>query len=444
MSWQAEYQGKCMPARDAVGSVESGMRVYIHSGCAEPETLVEALVGRAPQLRDVEIVHILTFGTAPYVAPEMAGHFRHVAFFMAANVRAAVNEGRADFVPIQLSEVEGLFASGQMPLDVALVQLSPPDGHGFVSLGVGVDLTMTAVRHANRVIAQVNDQMPRTHGDTFLHVRDIDAFVETSRPLCEVHGGESTAETRASARNVAALIEDGATLQVGIGAIPEGVLEFLHDRKDLGVHSEIVSDAIIPLMESGVINGRRKTLLPRKMVVGFLVGTRKLFQFAHDNPGFEFRANSFVNNSQIIAQNDNMVAINSALQIDLTGQVCADSIGTFFYSGIGGRVDFLRGASLAKGGKAILALTSTAKNGAVSRITPRLEPGAGVVTTRGLVRYVVTEFGAAYLHGLSIRQRAEALIQIAHPKFRQELYDYCERHRWLPVKPEAAYAMAAK
>ncbi len=440
MSWEVDYKRKLMSARDALRCVESGMRVEIHPGCAEPEALVEALIERAPYVRDVEIVHLMTMGTAPYAAPEMVGHFRHNAVFIGGNVRQAVNDGRADYTPVFLSEIENLFESREMPLDVALIQVSPPDAHGFCSFGVGVDITLTAARCARYVVAQVNDQMPRTYGDSFIHVSQIDAFVECSRPLCELEKPEITDLHRAIARNVASLIEDGSTLQTGIGGIPDAVLPFLTDRKDLGIHTELVSDSVIPLIDSGVITGARKRLNPRKVVVGFVLGSRKLFEYVNDNPMFEFRPNAYTNDPRRIALNDRMVAINSALQIDLTGQICADSIGTYFYSGIGGQVDFLRGASWSRGGKPIIALSATAKNNEVSRIVPVLNPGAGVVTSRGLTRYVVTEFGIAYLHGRSIRQRAEALIQIAHPKFRDELYQYCERTRWLQRPASGAAA----
>jgi acyl-CoA hydrolase len=431
MAWMDSYRTKLMSAREALRCVESHMRVYIQPGCAEPETLVGALIERGPFVRDVEIVHLLTLGRADYIAPEMAGHFRHNAMFIGANVREAVNDGRADYTPIFLSEIESLFESGEMLIDVALIQVSPPDSHGFCSFGVGVDTTLTAAKKARFVIAQVNDQMPRTYGDSFIHVSDVDAIVESSRPLCELPKHEVTDLHLAIARNVATLIEDGSTIQTGIGGIPDAVLLYLKDRKDLGVHTELLSDNIIPLIESGVVNGRRKTLHPRKVVLSFALGTRRLFDFVHDNPIFEFHPNAYTNNPILIAQNDRMVAINSALQIDITGQICADSIGTYFYSGIGGQVDFIRGATRSKGGKPIITLPSTAKNDTISRIVPTLDPGAGVVTSRGAVHYVVTEYGVAYLHGRSIRQRAEALIQIAHPDFRNQLYEYCERTKWL-------------
>jgi len=431
MSWETEYSSKLQTAEQALQFLKSGMRVYIHPGCAEPETLVEAMMRRAPELHDVEITHMRTMGEAPYVAPEMAGHFRHSAVFMGPNVRDAINDGRADYIPIDLSEVEGLFESGAMPLDVALIQVSPPDSHGFCSFGVGVDTTLTAAKCARYVIAQVNNYMPRTYGDSYIHVSDINAVVESSRPLCEYKQPVVTDMHVMIARRVAGLIEDGAVLQTGIGGIPDAVLSLLMDRKDLGIQSELVTDAVVPLIEAGVITGARKNFKPRKIIIGFVIGTKRIFQFVDNNPLFEFHPTSYSNDPFLIARNDNMVAINSALQVDLTGQVCSDSIGTRFYSGIGGQVDFLYGASRSKGGKPIIAIDSTAKGGTVSRIVPTLAPGAGVVTTRGLVRYVVTEHGVAYLHGKSIRERAKALIEIADPKFRDELYTYCEQTKWL-------------
>jgi len=424
--WASDYKRKVTTADQALRCVQSGMRVYIHPGCAEPEALVEALMRRALYLHGVEIVHIMTMGCAPYVSAEMDGHFRHNAMFIGANVRAAVNEGRADYTPVHLSEIEQLFESGAMPIDVALIEVSPPDPHGFCSFGVGVDTTLTAARCARHVVAQVNDFMPRTYGDSFIHVSDIDAVVESSRPLCELKKPVVTDMHVAIARNVAGLIEDEAVLQTGIGGIPDAVLPFLSDRRDLGIHSELVSDGVIDLIEQGVITGARKNFKPRKIIVGFALGTRRLFEFVDNNPSFEFHPTAYTNDPVLIARNDNMVAINSALQVDLTGQVCSDSIGTQFYSGIGGQVDFLRGASRSRNGKAIIALPATAKNGSLSRIVPILTPGAGVVTSRGLVRYVVTEHGVAYLHGKTMRERAQALIQIADPKFRRGLQDYCE------------------
>jgi Acetyl-CoA hydrolase len=437
MSWELAYEKKLRTAEQALRHVTSGMRVYIQPGCAGPETLIEALMRRAPFVHDVEIVHMMTMGPAPYVAPEMAGHFRHNAMFIGSNVREAINEGRADYTPIYLSEIEELFESGAMPLDVALLQLSPPDSHGFCSFGVGVDTSLTAAKYARHVIAQINTEMPRTYGDSFIHINQLDAIVDSSRPLCAMKRPVITEMHVAVARNVASLIDDGAVLQTGIGGIPDAVLPFLMDRKDLGIHSELVSDGVISLVEAGVITGARKNFKPRKIILGFALGTKQLFDFVDNNPIFEFHPTCYTNDPALIARNDNMVAINSALQIDLTGQVCSDSIGTRFYSGIGGQVDFLLGAGRSKGGKSIIAISSTAKNGTISRIVPMLSPGAGVVTSRGLIRYVVTEYGVAHLHGKTVRERTQALIDIAHPKFREELYEFCEKTRWLKRPPVA-------
>lgn len=430
MSWIDPYRSKLMTPREAVGCVESGMRVYIHPGCAEPEALVEALIERANHVRGVEIVHLLTLGTSPYSAPEMAPSFRHNALFVGGNVREAVQEGRADYTPIFLSEVEALFETGAMPIDVAFIQVSPPDAHGYCSFGVGVDTTLTAAKYARRIVAQVNAQMPRTYGDSFIHVNQLHTICEVSRPLCEIKENLIAPLHRAIGANVATLIEDGAVLQMGIGGIPDAVLPNLMDRRDLGVHTELLSDNAIPLIEAGVINGQRKNFKPRKIILGFVLGTKKLFDFVDENPVFEFHPSAYTNDPFRIAQNHRMVAINSAIEVDLTGQVCAESIGPAFYSGFGGQLDFIRGASRSKGGKPIIALPSTAKHDTVSRIVPRLTHGAGVLTGRADVHYVVTEFGVAYLHGKTIRQRAQALIQVSHPKFQDELYDYCEKQRW--------------
>jgi acyl-CoA hydrolase len=401
---------------------------------------VEALAGRAPEVRHVEVCHMMTLGEATYTRPEHQASFRHSGLFLGPNVREAVGAGRADYTPIFLSEIEDLFASGALPLDVALIQVSPPDEHGYVSLGASVDCTLTAARHARYVIAEVNDRMPRTLGDSFLHLSKITALVETSHPLVELRPEPATELQRRIARNVASLIPDGATLQVGIGGIPDAVLGFLGDRQDLGIHSEMCSDGVIPLIEAGVINGERKTLHRAKAVVGFVMGTQPLFDFIHNNPLFEFRPISYTNDPFIIAQNERMIAINSAIEVDLTGQVCSDSIGTRPYSGFGGQLDFVRGAARSQGGKPVIALPATARDGSVSRIVPVLQPGAGVVTTRADVHYVVTEHGIAYLHGKTLRQRAEALIEIAEPKFRDELEDFAVRAHYL----EAAHEHCSK
>ncbi len=430
MSWVDQYRTKLTTASEAVKCVESGMRVYIHPGNAEPEALVEALVERAPFVRDVEVMHLLTLGTSPYAAPEMEKHFRHNALFIGGNVREAVNDGRADYTPIFLSEVEALFESGELPIDVAFIQVSPPDPHGYCSFGVSVDTTLTAAKCAHRVVAQVNSQMPRTYGDSFIHVSEIDAIVEDSRPLCELKKKCASEVYRQIGSNVASLIEDGSVLQLGIGGIPDAMLPNLMDRRDLGIHTELLSDNAIPLIEAGVINGQRKNVKPRKIILGFVLGTRKLFEFIDENPAFEFHPSAYTNDPFRIASNHRMVALNSAIEVDLTGQVCAESVGPNFYSGFGGQLDFVRGAARSKGGKPIIALPSTAKNETVSRIVPQLAAGAGVLTGRADVHYVVTEYGIACLHGRTVRQRAEALIQVAHPKFRNELFEHCVQQRW--------------
>jgi acyl-CoA hydrolase len=437
MSWLDEFRRKLTTAEQGIEAVRSGNRVYIHEGCATPEPLVHALMKRSSQLHGVEILHMLTLGCADYVRPEYEGHFRHNGLFLGANVRDAVAAGRADYTPIFLGEIEELFSSGAMPLDVALVQTSPPDEHGYLSLGVGVDCTLTAARRARRTVAEVNDQMPRTLGDSLLHVSEVAAIVETSRPLLELPPEPFTGTHRQIAGNVASLVPDGATLQMGIGGIPSAVLECLRDKRDLGVHTEMCSDEVIPLIEAGILNGKRKTIHQGKIVTGFVLGTKKLFDFIHENPLFEFHPTAYTNDPYVIARNERMVAINSAIQVDLTGQVCADSVGTRPYSGLGGQLDFIRGAARSKGGKPIIALPSTARNGTVSRITGVLDPGAGVVTTRGDVHYVVTEYGVAYLHGKTLRQRAEALIAIADPKFRDELQEFAFRVHYLEPQHES-------
>jgi acyl-CoA hydrolase len=416
-----------MPADVALAEVRSGQRVYIHNGCAEPAELVKALTRRGAELEDVEVLHMATMGIADYSLPEYEGHFRHNALFIGGNVRKAVQEGRADYTPIFLSEIEGLFTSGALPIDVCLLQCSPPDQYGYMSLGPSVDASLSAAQCAQRVIVEINDQCPRTLGDTFLHVSRVDAFVETSHPLSEYPRMGATPMHHAIGRHVARLIPDGATIQTGIGGIPEAVLGLLKDRKDLGVHSEMVPDSVIELIEAGVVTGGRKTLHPHKVISGFVLGSKVLFDFIDNNPMFEFHRTAYCNDPFVIAQNDRMVAINSAIEVDLTGQVCSDSMGTSPYSGIGGQVDFLRGAARSRGGMPIITLPSTAKDGTISRIVPTLRPGAGVVTSRGDVHYVITEHGTAYLHGKTLRQRTEAMIQIADPKFREELEAYAVR-----------------
>ncbi|HWR52754.1 MAG TPA: acetyl-CoA hydrolase/transferase C-terminal domain-containing protein [Bryobacteraceae bacterium] len=440
MRWVEQYRSKVKSAEEAVRAVRSGDRVHIHNGCSKPSTLVDALVARAPELRDVELVHMACMGSADYVKPEYEGIFRHVALFIGSNVRKAVQEGRADYIPIFLSEIESLFRSGAMPLDVTLLQCSPPDDYGFMSLCAGTDIALTTAQTARHVIIEVNDQAPRIHGDAFLHVSKADTIVETSHPLCEYRSFDVTDVHRVIAKHVANLIPDGATIQTGIGGIPEAVLIALKDHKEIGVHSEMCPDRVVDLIQSGVITNDRKSLHPHKVVTAFLLGTRKIFDFVHDNPAFEFHPTAYVNDPFVIAQNERMVAINSAIEVDLTGQVCADSVSNLPFSGFGGQVDFIRGASRSKGGVPIIALPATAKEGAFSRIVPSLKTAAGVVTSRADVRYVVTEFGVAYLHGKTLRQRAEALIQIAEPKFRDELTEAAARMGYLDTKPSPAIA----
>ena len=431
MSWSEEYRRRRVSATQALKAVNSGARVWIQSGCGTPTPLVEALVARAPHVKDVEIVHMMTLGSADYTLPEHEGHFRHRGLFLGANVREAVVAGRADYTPIFLSEIEGLIESGELPLDVVLMQVSPPDEHGYLSLGTSIDSTMTASHYARTVIAEVNERMPRTHGDTSIHISRISAVVESSRPLLELKAEAATAEHMRVARNVASLIPDGATLQTGIGGISEAVLHCLGDKHDLGIHSEMCPDGVIDLMESGIINGDRKSLHRGKAVLAFVLGTQRLFDYINENPAFEFRSVSYTNDPFVVAQNTRMVAINSALQVDLTGQVCADSLGTRPYSGFGGQIDFIRGAARSKGGVPIIALLATACHGTVSRIVPMLEPGAGVVTSRADVHYVVTEHGIAYLHGKTLRERAEALIAIADPRFQEELEEFAVRSHYM-------------
>jgi acetyl-CoA hydrolase len=427
MAWLDRYKAKLKTADDALKCMLSGDRVYIHYGCAVPSHLVEAMCKRGPQIKNVEVVHLLTMGDTGYTSPEMAGRFRHNALFMGPNVRSAVNERRADFTPIFLSEVEALFARGILPIDIALVQVSPPDQYGYCSFGVGVETTKTACDVAKIVIAQVNKNMPRTLGDCFIHMDKVTYFVECNEPLKELpHSNRHSSEEeklvyKKIGGHIADLIEDGSTIQTGIGAIPDAVLKFLGKKKNLGIHTEMFSDGLISLVEDGVINNEKKTIHRGKIIAAFVLGSRAIFDFIDNNPVIEFHPSAYVNDPFIISQNEKMVAINSALEVDMTGQVCADSIGPRFYSGFGGQLDFIRGASRSKGGKPIIALPSTAKGGTLSRIVPYLTRGAGVTTTRGDVHFVVTENGIADLYGKTIRQRNKALIDIAHPKFQAEL-----------------------
>lgn len=415
--WNVRFAEKVTTPERAAAAVKHGQRVFIGSGAAEPQLLVEALAARK-DLADTEIIHILTLGVAPYAEPRLGNRFRHNAYFIGPNVRQAVAEGRADYTPIFLSEIPRLFRSGRVVIDVAMISVSVPDEHGYCSYGVATDIVKAAAESARFVVAEVNSQMPRVLGDCFIHVRDIDLMVPSDRPILEAPRREPDELARNIARHIASLVEDGATLQLGIGTIPDAVAGFLDEFKNLGIHTEMFSDGIIPLVEKGVITNSEKTLHRGKMIATFVLGSRKLYDFIDNNPLVEFHPTEYVNDPFVIAQNEKMISINSAIEVDLTGQVCSDSLGTLFYSGIGGQVDFTRGASRSKGGKPIIALPSTAENGNYSRIVPCLKPGAGVVTSRGDVHYVVTEYGIAYLHGKNIRERAIALIQIADPKFR--------------------------
>jgi acyl-CoA hydrolase len=423
----------------AVQAVTSGNRVFVQGACSTPTPLLEALVARGDALSNVEIVHLHTYGPTPYTDEHWKGHFTLRALFVGENVRQAANTGRASYTPIFLADVPALFApDGQLPIDVAFVQVSPPDTHGYCSLGPSVDVTRAAVDHARLVVALVNPQVPRTHGESFLPVSRLDYAVHWDSPLYEVERRMPDAVQTQIGRQVAGLVEDGATLQLGIGAIPDAVLQALTDRHDLGVHSEMFSDGVLELVERGVITGARKPLDRGKMVASFVVGSRHLLDFIDDNPMVEFRPNDYTNDTRIIRQFDHMVAINSAIQVDLTGQVCAESIGTHLYSGVGGQMDFLRGAALAKHGRPIIALPATARlphasgikasrevlepvDGQVSRIVPVLTPGAAVTTSRAHVHYIATEYGVAALHGRDLAERARSLIAIAAPQFREEL-----------------------
>lgn len=420
MSWTKQYRDKVVTADEAVQAVQSGNRIFLTGNCSVPKKVLGALVNRAQELEDVEINQALTIGSADYVSPDMEGHLRVNTMFISHNTREAVHEGRADFTPVLLSEFPLLFKENHLPVDVAFVHLSPPDEHGYCSFGVEVGLSKSPAESAEIIIAEVNEKMPRTLGDSFIHVNALDYIVPVSYTLPELPMGGGTSDTvQTIAGHIAELIPDHATMQMGIGAIPDAVLEYLYDKKDLGIHTELFSDGVIDLVEAGVLTNAKKTLHPGKIIAGFILGTERLYRWVHNNPLIEFLRTEYVNDPFVIAQNERMVAINSAIEVDLTGQVCADSIGTRLYSGVGGQLDFIYGASLSKGGVPIIALPSRAKD--FSRIVTTLKEGAGVITTRNHVHYVVTEYGVADLYGKTIRERAQALINIAHPEFRDRL-----------------------
>ncbi len=412
---------RTVTAAEAVAGIGSGDQVYLHCAAATPSILLDALVARAPELRGVGMIHLHIEGPGPHLAPAMAPHFRHRALFIGPNARAAVNEGRADYVPVFLSDVPRLFESGALPIDAVFVNATPPDRHGFCSLGTSVEAMHAAVRAAKVVVVQFNRAMPRTLGDSFIHVDDIDLAVEVDQPPYEHAPGAIGAIERQIGEFVAELVPDGATLQLGIGAIPAATALALRDKRDLGIHTEMFTDAVVDLVEAGVVNGSRKERNRGKIVTAFLMGSKRLYEFVHDNPMVEMRPVDFTNDTHVIRTFERMVAINSAIEVDLSGQVAADSIGQRMYSGVGGQMDFVRGAGLATHGRSVIALPSTAAGGTTSRITSILQPGAGVVTTRAHVRTVVTEYGVAELFGRSLRERAKALIAIAHPDFRDRL-----------------------
>jgi len=421
MSWTDQYKQKVVTPAEAVKAVKSGDRIFLTGNCSVPSTILSALVDRAPDLQDVEICQALTIGSADYVRPEMEGHLRVNTMFISHNIREAVQNGRADFTPVMLSEFPLLFKNKLLPLNVAFVHLSPPDPHGYCSYGLEVGLSKSPAESADIIIAEVNEQMPRTLGDSFIHVSAIDYIVPVDYPLPELPMGDGKPSdtVKKIAGYIAELIPDEATMQMGIGAIPDAVLKYLFDKKDLGIHTELFSDGVIDLVEAGVLTNSKKTLHPGKIVVGFILGTKRLYDWDHNNPLIEFLRTEYINDPFVISQNRRMVAVNSAIEIDLTGQICSDSIGTKLYSGVGGQLDFIYGASRSKGGVPIIAVPSTAKK--FSRIVTTLKQGAGVVTTRNHVHYVVTEYGVASLYGKTIRERAQALINIAHPQFREEL-----------------------
>jgi len=434
MRWLERYHERRVEADEALSVIKSGDRVIFQPGCAVPMELMRGMVRRSKELENVQVAHILTMGEAAYMNPEYEGIFRHLALFIGPNARQAVAEGRADAMPIHLGQVPRLFSDGHLPIDVAMIHVSPPDEHGFCSFGTDVGTIKAAADAAKIVVAQINPQMPRALGDCFIHVKKIDYFVVHEEPLQEMAQFVFDPDDPATqiplkiGENIVDLIDDGSTMQMGIGTIPDAVLHHLHEKQDLGVHTEMFSDGVVDLVEEGVINNEKKSINRGKIVAGFVLGTKKTFDFIDNNPIVEFRPTEYVNDVQVIAQHDNMISVNSAIEIDITGQVCSDSIGPRLFSGFGGQVDFVRGAAMSKGGKAFIALPSTTKQDTISRIVPQLKPGAGVVTTRADVHWVVTEYGAVNLFGKCYRDRVKAMISIAHPNFREDLERYAKEH----------------
>ncbi len=427
MDWKSIYQSRLVTADEAVSKIKSGDRVVFGHAVGEPMILVDALIKNKDSYENIEIVHMVAMGKGEYVKPEMAKHFHHNAVFVGGVTREAVSEGRADYTPCFFHEVPRLFKEGYLPVDVALIQISSPDDHGFCSFGVSCDYTKPAAECAKLVIAQVNENMPRTMGDAFIHISDIDCIVEASIPLVELKPPRITEVEEAIGKNCASLVEDGATLQLGIGAIPDAALLFLKNKKDLGIHSEMISDGVLELIESGVITNKMKTIHKGKIVVSFLMGTKKLYDFVNNNPMVEMYSVDYVNNPVVIMKNYKMVSINSCVQVDLMGQVASETIGLKQFSGVGGQVDFVRGVSMAEGGKSIIAMPSTASGGKVSRIVPLLDEGAAVTTSRNDVQYIVTEYGIASLKGKTLKDRGRALINIAHPDFKDQLISEWEK-----------------
>ena len=433
MNWLEEYRSKLCSADDAVKLVKSGDRIYYGGNAAIPKALVDALARRAPDLSDVRLGHVLLIGDDPLSAPGMEKSFRHQSMFVGPADRAAVNEGRADYVPVFLHQIPRLFEDRIYPIDITMVMVSPPDSHGFMSLGVEVLASKAATRLARKVVVQVNESMPRILGDCFVHVSRVAAIVEHTAEL-PVLGGHAISDVEhAIGRHILGLIEDGCTMQMGIGGIPDAIYESLDESfRDLGIHTEMISDGAMRAIERGIITGNAKTLHAGKAVITFALGSTDLYRYLDNNPMIEAHPVEYTNDPAVASRNDRLVAVNSAIEVDLTGQVCSDSIGTYIYSGFGGQVDFIRAAARSKGGKPVIAVQATAKNGTQSRIVSTLKPGAGVVTSRADVHYVVTEYGVAHLFGKNLRERAEALIGIAAPQFRAELEGQAKERKLLP------------